>query len=88
MGKIFVSFYFMKREPENIKAVVLLHIEYWHKLKLNKYLGGPFADRSGGMITFEAGGIEETARIMNNDPFISQDLLESKWIKEWVVEGN
>ncbi len=86
MGKQFVFFYFMKREPEKIKAAVPLHIEYWHNLKLNKYLGGPFADGSGGIITFEAESIEEATRIANNDPFVAQNLLESKWIKEWIVE--
>lgn len=86
MAKRFAFFYFMKREPEKIKAAVPLHIEYWHSLKLNKYLGGPFADRSGGMITFESESIEEATKITNNDPFVTQDLFESKWIKEWIVE--
>ncbi|MBI5099012.1 MAG: hypothetical protein HZB30_07200 [Nitrospirae bacterium] len=86
MGKRFVFFYFMKKEPEKIKAAVPLHIEYWHKLKLSKYLGGPFSDRTGGMITFEADNLEKAEEIAHNDPFVSQGLLESKWIKEWVVE--
>ena len=86
MKKRFAFFYFMKKEPEKIRAAVPLHIEYWHNLKLNKYLGGPFADRTGGMITFEAESIEEAAKITDNDPFVLQNLLESKWIKEWVVE--
>jgi len=85
MEKRFAFFYFMKKEPEKIKAVVPLHIDYWHKLELNKYLGGPFADRSGGMITFEAESIEKAEEIANNDPFVSRDLLESRWIKEWIV---
>ncbi|RJQ54583.1 MAG: hypothetical protein C4526_04985 [Nitrospiraceae bacterium] len=86
MGKRFIFFYFMKKEPEKIRGAVPLHIEYWHELKLNKYLGGPFADRSGGMIAFEAGSIEEANKITNSDPFVIQDLIESKWIKEWVVK--
>ncbi|KAF0144204.1 MAG: hypothetical protein FD156_2020 [Nitrospirae bacterium] len=86
MGKRFVFFYFMKKEPEKIKAAVPLHIEYWHKLKLSKYLGGPFADRSGGMITFESASIDEAKSIIMNDPFVIHELLESKWTKEWVVD--
>ncbi|HAK89987.1 MAG TPA: hypothetical protein DHV16_06400 [Nitrospiraceae bacterium] len=86
MGKQFAFFYFMKKEPEKIKDAVPLHIEYWHKLKLSKYLGGPFADRTGGMITFEAESVDDANRIIINDPFVIQDLLESNWIKEWVVE--
>ncbi len=86
MGKRFAFFYFMKMEPEKIKAVVPLHIEYWHKLKLNKYLGGPFADRTGGLITFETENMDEATKIIMNDPFVLQGLLENKWIKEWAVE--
>jgi uncharacterized protein YciI len=86
MGKRFALFYLMKNEPEKIKAAVPLHIDYWHKLKLNKYLGGPFADRTGGLITFEAESIEEATRITMNDPFVLQDVLEDKWLKEWVVK--
>ncbi|MBI3354996.1 MAG: hypothetical protein HY034_08950 [Nitrospirae bacterium] len=63
-----------------------MHIEYWHKLKLNKYLGGPFADRTGGLITFETENMDEAAKIIMNDPFVLQNLIESKYIKEWAVE--
>lgn len=86
MEKRFAFFYFMKKEPEKIKAVVPLHIEYWHKLKLNKYLGGPFTDRTGGLITFEIENIEEATRVIMKDPFVLQNLIESKYIKEWAVE--
>lgn len=87
MGKQFAFFYFMKKEPEKIKASVPLHVEYWHKLKLNKYIGGPFSDRTGGLITFESESVEDATRLVMDDPFVIQDLLESKWIKEWVVEA-
>ncbi len=86
MVKHFAFFYFMKKEPEKIKAVVPLHIEYWRKLRLNNYLGGPFADRAGGLIAFEAEDIDKATSIIMNDPFVLQNLLENKWIKEWVVE--
>jgi uncharacterized protein YciI len=49
-------------------------------------MGGPFADRSGGLITFEAESIEEATRIITSGPFVTKDLLEDKWIKEWIVE--
>ncbi len=86
MKKQFVYFYFMKKEPEKIRSVVPLHIEYWKKCNLGGYMGGPFADRSGGLITFEAESIEEATRIITSDPFVTKDLLEDKWIKEWIVE--
>ena len=45
-----------------------------------------FADRSGGLITFETKDIEEATRIVAGDPFVSENLIEDKWIKEWVME--
>lgn len=33
------------------------------------YLGGPFADRSGGLITFEASSPERAERMTAHDPF-------------------
>jgi uncharacterized protein YciI len=86
MGKRFAFFYFMKKEPDKIQIVVPSHIEYWEKCNLRTYLGGPFADRSGGLITFEAENLEEATSIIMDDPFISQNLLETKWIKEWAAE--
>jgi uncharacterized protein YciI len=55
-----------------------------HKSK--NYLGGPFADRSGGLIIFEAKDINDANNIINNDPFTMNDVLESRWIKEWMPE--
>ena len=86
MGKRFVYFYIMKKEPEKIQSVVPLHVEYWRQGDLKGYTGGPFADRSGGLITFEAERIEEATGIVMNDPFVSEDLLDDKWVKEWMVE--
>lgn len=86
MEKRFVYFYFMKREPAKIQAVVPAHVAYWKGCDLKGYMGGPFADRSGGLIVFEAESLEEATRIVMNDPFALEDLLESKWIKEWIVE--
>ncbi len=86
MAKRFAFFYFMKKEPEKIKNAVPLHIEYWHNLKLTGYRGGPFADRTGGLITFEAKDIDEAVKIVDGDPFVAQGLLENKWIKEWIVK--
>ena len=49
-------------------------------------MGGPFADRSGGLITFETDDIETATKTAMNDPFVLENLIEDKWIKEWVVE--
>jgi uncharacterized protein YciI len=86
MKKQFAFFYFMKKEIEEIRLVVPSHIKYWEKCNLKKYSGGPFSDRSGGLITFEAENREEATTIIMNDPFILKNLIEDKWIKEWIVE--
>ncbi len=86
MPKRFVYFYFMKNEPDRIQEIVLSHINYWKTSKLESYLGGPFADRTGGLISFESSSLEKTTEIVEKDPFVSHDLIETKWIKEWMPE--
>jgi uncharacterized protein len=78
--------YFMTNEPEEIREVAPQHASYWRGLGLREYLGGPFADRSGGLITFEAGSAEEASELVADDPFVRAGLLESRWVKEWDVE--
>ena len=86
MTKRFAYFYLMKQEPEKVQQVVPAHVEYWEKFKSQNYLGGPFADRSGGLITFNTADINDATNIIKNDPFAINNLLESKWIKEWMPE--
>ena len=86
MAKQFAYFYFMKQESDKIQSVVPLHVEYWKKSNLSGYMGGPFADKSGGLIIFKAESMAEATNIIMADPFVSEDLLEGKWIKEWLVE--
>ncbi len=86
MGKRYVYFYSMKREPAKIQANIPAHVSYWKEGNLEGYLGGPFADRSGGLITFKAESIEEATKICANDPFKLENLVEGRWIKEWMVE--
>ena len=75
----------MKPQPERIGPIVPQHISYWHGKSLEGYKGGPFSDRSGGLITFEAESIEAATATAMDDPFVKEDLLENKWVKEWVV---
>ncbi|MES0489743.1 MAG: YciI family protein [Leptospirales bacterium] len=77
-------FYFMKSEIENLKNIIEEHVNYWHNANLVEYKGGPFSDRSGGLILFSIGSMEEALDIINNDPFITKNCLEKKWIKEWM----
>jgi uncharacterized protein YciI len=49
-------------------------------------VGGPFADRSGGLITFEAESLEAAERIIAADPFVREELLEGSVVKVWIPE--
>ncbi len=48
--------------------------------------GGPFTDRSGGLITFIAKDLKEAEGIVSRDPFVQKKVLEKYWVKEWLVE--
>jgi len=86
MAKRFVYFYFTKRKIEELQACVPKHMDYWKKAALPGYMGGPFSDRTGGMISFEADEMEKVEEIVEKDPFNTEELVEYKWIKEWVLE--
>ncbi|MFA6980038.1 MAG: YciI family protein [Ignavibacteriaceae bacterium] len=86
MLKQFVFFYLMKNNLERIRNIVPEHIRYWKESKPINYSGGPFNDRSGGLILFEAENMETATKFAMNDPFVVQCLIESKWVKEWIRE--
>jgi uncharacterized protein YciI len=85
-GRRFVYFYFNRTEPERIRQAVPAHVQYWKTANLQEYMGGPFADRTGGLISFVASNLEEATEIILRDPFILEDLIAEKWIKEWILE--
>ena len=78
--------YTMREEPDRVRAAGPQHAAYWRGLDARGYIGGPFADRSGGLITFEVDSYEEAERLIAADPFVQQDLLEVSWMKEWITE--
>jgi uncharacterized protein YciI len=80
-----LSFYITKDAADRVRTVAPEHAAYWRGLGLPEYLGGPFADRSGGLITFEVASIHEARRLMADDPFVQEDLLERRWMKEWLI---
>jgi uncharacterized protein YciI len=84
--KRFVYFYLNRNEPEKIRHVVPTHVHYWKTANLQGYMGGPFGDRTGGLISFVASNLEEATAIILQDPFLLEDLIADKWIKEWSVE--
>ena len=82
----FLYFYFNRDEPERIGQIVPAHIQYWKAANLQGYMGGPFSDRTGGLISFLVSSLDKAAEIIRQDPFILEDLIEQKWIKEWIME--
>lgn len=82
----FVYFYFNRNEPEKIRRVVPVHVGYWKSANVKEYTGGPFGDRTGGLISFVAPSLQEATEIILQDPFIVEDLISEKWIKEWILE--
>jgi len=85
MNKKFVYFYLMK-SSDKIRQVVPSHVEYWKNCGMEEYMSGPFADRSDGLISFAAINIEDATGIIMEDPFIKENLIENKWIKEWSID--
>ena len=84
--KRFVYLYFNRNEPEKIRQVVPAHVQYWKTANLEGYMGGPFGDRTGGLISFIASSPDKASEIILRDPFILEDLIDQKWIKEWFIE--
>jgi uncharacterized protein len=82
----FAYVYLMAEDPDRVRAVAPEHAAYWKGLDLSDYRGGPFADRSGGLITFEARSSQEAEQLAADDPFFREGLLATRWLKEWHVE--
>jgi hypothetical protein len=47
-------FYFMRNDADRVGATAPHHAAHWRELGMDDYAGGPFEDRSGGLITFRA----------------------------------
>ena len=85
--RYFVYFYFNRNEPEKIRQVVSAHVQYWNTANVKGYMGGPFGDRTGGLISFVASSLQDATEIILQDQFfIVEDLISEKWIKEWILE--
>lgn len=82
----FAFFYLMSGDATRIRAAVPAHVAYWKDAQLPNYLGGPFVDRSGGLITFEAASVDEANGYVRGDPFVAQSLVTNFWVKEWLPE--
>jgi uncharacterized protein YciI len=86
MSPRFAYIYFMRDDPDRVRDTVPRHVSYWRERELRSYLGGPFEDRSGGLITFEAEDEEGARRAVDKDPFLLAGLLAEQWLKQWAPE--
>jgi uncharacterized protein YciI len=86
MSRRFAFAYFMKDRASRIREIAPYHIEYWREITHARCVAGPFADRSGGLVTFEASSLEEAAALVAQDPFSVHTLLAHWWVKEWAAE--
>jgi uncharacterized protein YciI len=84
--KHFLYFYLMRKTPDAIRQVVPAHIQYWQSRDVPDYIGGSFADRTGGLITFSAASLDDAQQFITDDPFVREQLIEQRWIKEWLIE--
>ena len=79
----FAYFYLMKADPDRVRVVAPRHASYWRDLRLAHYRGGPFEDRTGGLITFDADDAAQAHRAVRDDPFVLEGLVEAHWLKQW-----
>lgn len=82
----FVYFYLMSNKPDAIRSVASRHAAYWHEQRLPGYQGGPFEDRSGGLILFSAADESTAATLVAHDPFLKENLLADHWLKVWAPD--
>lgn len=82
----FIYVYFMRGDPDRVRAVAPAHAAYWRGLALPGYQGGPFRDRTGGLIMFDHESEQEAERCASDDPFRREGLLEGHWLKVWAAE--
>ena len=84
----FLFFYLMADDTDRVGDVAPRHAAYWHQPALPAYLGGPFADRSGGLITFEAETLARAEQLVSDDPFLREGIVSIWWLKQWLAEGD
>jgi uncharacterized protein YciI len=82
-GMRFAYMYFMTSDEGAVRRTAPVHADYWNQLQLPGYAGGPFADRSGGLITFFAQDEQQARHMIDADPFMRAGLIKTQWLKQW-----
>ncbi|MBU0673397.1 MAG: YciI family protein [Proteobacteria bacterium] len=80
----YVFIYFMVDDVETVKRHLGAHVKYWKSLKLDSLRNGPFTDKSGGLIMFNAASPQIARERIELDPFVTEKVLKEYWLKEWV----
>lgn len=83
----FLFFYLMADDPVRVREIAPRHAAYWQQRAPRGYLGGPFADRSGGLIIFEADDPAQAEQLVGDDPFVGEGLLSRWWLEQWLAEA-
>ena len=86
MARTFVYCYLMTNDVARIRALAPAHAAYWKSAGLKNYRGGPFSDRSGGLIIFDADDSERAENLARQDPFVREEVVAERWLREWSPE--
>ena len=86
MSAQYAYFYLMGNDGIGVGEAVSDHVAYWRGLDMDDYIGGPFEDRTGGLITFRAEGIRRAKGAVASDPFVALGLVKAYWLKGWLPE--
>jgi uncharacterized protein YciI len=78
--------YFMKDGAARVREVATHHAQYWRDTNSTEHVG-PFSDRSGGLIIFDAADEAAAGQAVADDPFQRTGLLERWWLKAWEPTG-
>ena len=86
MSVQYAYFYLMRTGGEGVSEAVPDHVAHWRALALDDYVGGPFEDRTGGLITFRADETSKAELAVATDPFVAHGLVQAYWLKRWTPE--
>ena len=78
------AYFYIMRASARVRDLAPAHAEYWRSLRLQTYEGGPFEDRTGGLIVFDTESGEVAEQHVAKDPFVEEDLLSSRSLKQWI----
>jgi uncharacterized protein YciI len=81
----FAFLYSMSDDAGAIRRVVPEHVAYWRDAAPGGYRGGPFADRSGGLILFDAPDLNAAEAAAASDPFVREGVLRESRVREWLA---